>query len=327
MDLDPVTLSALLLSIQGSFDWGGRDQRFKLVDSWERPRSGSIFYVMEGTTSAIKLVVKTSPGWSTDTPGELYDNLLHLDDIVNTSGIDMIHGVRPLGWAEDPPVLVMPWVEGEDLISIMRRPHDDAWSRGLIAQWMQWAGVMLARYHLESDPATPVELERSTKELAQISSKLRISETRFDSMLTRVDLGRASRRRYGDFGPGNLHGAPDGALYLLDPPGTRSVSVLHRDIANFLFELRRQLAGHGFTRYPPIKGQFESLRAQFLSGYLGQWPELQLGADDQALVALFEAHRATGMAIKRFPNRPADTYWFGRLALERRSRVSEVLRS
>ncbi|MGA7228891.1 MAG: hypothetical protein WBZ45_11860 [Acidimicrobiia bacterium] len=322
--LDPEQVSRILVALQHDFGWEGNDSHFELIDSWGRPRSGSDFYRVAGNHSANEMVVKVVPDWTVGTAKKLYGNMVDLDDMISAADLSTIHGVRPLAWSDEPPALVMPYLPGDDVVSILRRPTDPAWTSGAMLDWMEWAGTMLAAYHLQTEAPTQDERASARREAQNLAGKLRIKREAVDRLLAGIDDVGLTRRRFGDFGPGNLQGTPDGSLYLLDPPDTREVSLIHRDIANFIFELRRQLAGHGFTRYPPVKGRFEDFRRRFVSGYLKNWPGLDMGADDEALIALFEANRAAGMAMKRFPGRLSDALWFGRLALRRRRDVTRT---
>ncbi len=104
------------------------------------------------------------------------------------------------------------------------------------------------------------------------------------------------------------------------PTLTPTPGPIHRDLGNFIFELRRQLAGRGFTPSPPIPGNFERLCDSFLQGYSDARGST-LDDTDLALIALFELRRAAGMARKRFPRRPGDALWFARSAMASRREV------
>jgi hypothetical protein len=221
-----------------------------------------------------------------------------------------------VAWADDPPTIVTPFIDGDDVVSIMRRRDDPAWQDHMI-HWMSQAGAMLSAYHAtEERPATDEEIEEAANDARRVAHRVRVSPDVVREILEGIDPIRRTARSYGDFGPGNLLGTPDGELYLLDPPVQPPRALIHRDLGNFVFELRRQLTGHGFTRHPPLAERFPPLREALLDGYSGGGDRLH--RYDLALIALFEARRCAGMARKRFPSRPGDVWWFARSALSRR---------
>jgi hypothetical protein len=186
---------------------------------------------------------------------------------------------------------------------------------------------MLAVYHQSLPPECNLDFNEAESEVRSLASKLGVTRASIDAVLRGVNWTDRARPRYGDFGPGNLHGAADGALYLLDPPVESHTSVIHRDLANFLFETRRQLAGRGYTRSEKADIRFEEFRRGFLSGYLETSPGLAFNRPDEALIALFEAKRGAAMAMKRFPARPSDVLWFAGFTLRRRVALSSHARA
>ena len=179
-------------------------------------------------------------------------------------------------------MLVMPYLEGADVVSILRQPDHPAWRENIVT-WMRTAGAMLSTFHIQHPADGSGAASTEVKELAE---RFRIGRT-FDG----VDWQGRTAGSYGDFGPGNLHASVDGDLYLLDPPLATTSSPVHRDLGNFIFELRRQLDGRGYTPSPPLSGHFERLCDSFLQGYFDAW-EASPDDTDLALIALFELRRA-----------------------------------
>ncbi len=298
--------------------------RFEPVDTWMRPRSGSIFHHVVGRPSGIDVVAKVVPRWEPGEAERVFHSMIELDDLIAGAGIENAHGIRPLASSDHPPIVVMPYIASTDLVSILRSPEHGAWSGGDLDAWMERAGAMLAAYHRQ-----PVgDIDPAAEEVRHVASRMKLRADDVERLLTAADWRTKSRRRYGDFGPGNFQGAEDGRLYLLDPPEEADISVIHRDLSNFLFETRRQLAGRGFTRSRPVKGEYPALRDRFLEGYRAFSPGMVWGPADEALVALFEVKRAMAMARKRFPGRLGDSLWFGKLAngrrLDLRRRIREM---
>lgn len=314
--LQPSDLSRLILTLQEKFAWPVRSEGFDLVELWRRDRSGSAFYHMTGSPDGPEVILKVVDDWTPRDAESMFHAMTDLADIVDHAAITGAFAIKPVGWASDPPLVVMPYVEGTDVISILRQPEHAAWAE--MGSWMNRTGEMLAVYHqrhrAESTPA-------AVDDARALAARLRVDRGAFERTLTGIDPERRTARSFGDIGPGNLHGGSDGDLYLLDPPAESNPALVHRDLGNFIFELRRQLAGRGYTRSRPVEGQFERLRSAFLDGYSLRCHGGPLTSADEALIALYETRRALGMARKRMPSRPGDALWFARLALSRRRDV------
>jgi hypothetical protein len=320
-------ISEILAQLQDDFGWPERADRFDLVETWDRPRSGSLFYRMKGATEGHDLVVKLVPGWSHGNARRAYRAMADLDEVIASARLENARGVRPLAWHDDPPLVVMPYVESLDLVSIIRRPAHPAWESGDLERWMIEAGTILATFHHTPPAGWRPNLAEADEEARRVARRLWVSETEVDRLLAEVRHDGRAKRRYGDYGPGNFQGAEDGSLYLLDPPFDDPTSLIHRDISNFLFETRRQLAGRGFTPSPPVRGWFHDFRERLLHGYARAAPGFELGPADEALLALFDMKRAVAMSRKRFPRRAMDAAWFARLALRRRRDLRRALRA
>jgi hypothetical protein len=317
-------LVAALIDIQEEFEWTSRAEYFESVDTWERERSGSSFHRMIGRPSGPDLLVKLVANWTPADAQRMFEAMVDLADTIDAAEIEQGQAVRPLGWADTPPMVVMPYVEGTDLVSLLRQPDHETWVENVPA-WIKRAGMMLAAFHAPHLTETDTDIATAGNEVRELAARFRIDDAAIEGIFNRIDWRHRCSRSFGDFGPGNLLGAPNGDLYLLDPPDQAATALIHRDLANFIFEMRRQLAGRGFTRSRPIPGQFEALRSAFIEGY-SVWHEEPLAAGDEALIALFEMRRAAGMARKRFPRRPGDAAWFARSALARRREVGWAVR-
>jgi hypothetical protein len=304
-------LARQLLELQEEFHWESPGDAYELVASWERERSKSVFHRLMGKPSGPEVVVKVSADWDSDDTRLTFEAMIDLVDTIDAADIPGAAAIRPLAWSEAPPQLVMPFVDGADVVSILRQPDHPAW-REDVATWMRSAGGMLSAYHARNVTAGSAEAVAEVRALAE---RFRVSRNFED-----VDWQGRTAGSYGDFGPGNLHAGADGVLYLLDPPLATVSSPVHRDLGNFTFELRRQLDGRGYTPSPPVTGHFDRLCDSFLQGYSDAWGST-LDDTDLALIALFELRRAAGMARKRFPRRPGDALWFARSAMARRREV------
>jgi hypothetical protein len=291
-----------------TFSWPIKADHYELRGRWERERSGSTFHYFRGTPFGPDVVIKSVRGWTGEEAEASYEAMVDLADTLDRTAFEVAAAIRPLAWADRPPGLVMPYLEGSDVITILRDPHAEAW-KGRVDDWVSRAGAMLAAYHGMHPASEAVDSARG--EVTALAKRLRIKRT-FE-----IDWEQDVAKCFGDFGPGNLHATPGGDLYLLDPPLSPGPAVVHRDLANFLFELRRQMAGRGFTPTEPLPGSFDRLRTGLLRGYAMARAK-SFDAEDEALIALFETRRALGMARKRFPRRLSDAAWFASTGLSLR---------
>jgi hypothetical protein len=276
---------------------------------------------MAGTPSGPDLLVKTGPAWVPEEAEILHRAMVDLSDAISSAGIEGAAAIRPLAWSSSPPAIVMPFVEGTDLVTLLRDPEREEWAQ--MRPWMHRTGEMIAVYHA-SHPAPPgSDIASAADDARKAGRGMLLSSAMIDQLLSRIERSERCALSFGDFGPGNLHGNASGDLYLLDPPEDPTVAFVHKDIGNFMFEMRRQLAGHGYTRTRPVRGRFHDLRAAFLKGYSARSSRV-IDSCDQALIALFEMRRARGMARKRFPGRLGDSSWFARSALGRRREVART---
>ncbi len=313
--LQPSELSHLLISLQDDFGWPVRSRDFDLQELWRRHRSGSAFYHMVGLPDGPALVMKVVDDWTARDAESMFGAMTALAGMIEEANIEGAHAVRPLGWAGSPPLVVMPYVNGSDVVSMLRHPEHQAWQH--MEGWMTTAGQMLAAFHQRHrtrSAAPSVEVARSLGDRYRIRASV-------EEALASLDEEQRIAGSFGDIGPGNLLGTEDGDLYLLDPPELTTPALVHRDLGNFVFELRRQLAGRGYTRSRPVEGRFESLRSAFLDGYSQRSHGGALTDADRSLIALFELRRAAGMARKRLPGRPGDAFWFARSALRLRRQI------
>jgi hypothetical protein len=305
---DSADVADVLMELQESFSWPVRADHFQLIETWERERSGSTFHHFRGTPDGVDVVVKSVRGWTGAEAEASFAAMVDLADTLDKTAFEVAAAVRPLAWAGKPPGVVMPFLEGSDVVTILRDPHAEAW-KGRVDDWVSRAGAMLAAYHGMHPAADAVDGARD--DVAALAKHLRVGRP-FE-----IEWEQRVATCFGDFGPGNLHATPGGDLYLLDPPLSPGPAVVHRDLANFLFELRRQMAGRGFTATEPMPGSFERLRAGLLRGYAMARAK-SFDAEDEALIALFETRRALGMARKRFPKRLGDAFWFASTGLSLR---------
>jgi aminoglycoside phosphotransferase (APT) family kinase protein len=215
----------------------------------------------------------------------------------------------------------MPYIVGTDLVSLLRDPDRAEWA--YMRHWMRSTGMMLAVFH-DSHPTPPAgDIAPAGDEVRDTAQRVKLPAELAESLLSEINWRQRCSLSFGDFGPGNLLGTGDGRVYLLDPPDQPEIALPHKDIGNFIFELRRQLAGHGYTRTKPVRGRFHELRDEFLHGY-SEGSARTIDSSDRAMISLFEMRRAVGMTRKRFPDRIGDSVWFARSAVARRREVTRA---
>lgn len=300
-------VEAALLRIQEEFHWASRVESFVVVDTWQRSRSLALFYRVLGVPDDLNLVAKTDVRWSAQDAENLYLVMQDLCHLLDSARIEGTACIRPLGWSPSPPLVVMPYVNAEELRGVIRRGFEVHQMREQISR----AGAMLAAFHGAHPVVEGKECSRARSDALNLAGRLPGGNRRALALLERV--GHRTAYRYGDVTPSNMLLAPDGKLLMIDPPMAAIPSLIHRDIGNFLFELRKQLAGRGVTPGVQRNG-FTDLRDAFLDGYVGA--TLPFGEADHSLIALFEFRRAAGTVRKRLRKRPGDAIWFAGQALD-----------
>lgn len=294
-------------------------EEFRYIDGWERPRAGTTFFRFAIEPSGRKIVVKTGAEWSAEDAVRLFDAQAALARAISEPTILDAGAIDPISWITDPPCLVMPDVGGTDVVTLLRDPQRPEWESMTI--WMRAAGAMLAAYHA-ANPSTP---DVDLGDVVDTARRMRIRGDVVHSIVERAKGSKRCAAMYGDFGPGNLIGVLGGPVYLIDPPVSPAPAPIHRDLGNFMFELRRQLAGHGHTRTRPVRGRFSTLREALIAGYSEQSGRA-LEPADESLIAMYEMRRAAGMARKRLFSRPLESVWFARSAVARRREALDLAR-
>ncbi len=314
----PSEIVDLVSLLQDRFGWEATAETYEVVNRWERPRSGSVFFRLAGHPDGPQLVVKVRRDWSEGTAEHVHLATNRLAETVAHAGLAHGRVVRSMGWATDPETVVMPYVEGLDLVSVLRTPTHWAWqgNGAILSACMADAGAMLAAFH-DTEPEEPPGFMPTDAEARAIAARVKASK-QIAIALDSIDLGSRFRLSFGDYGPGNLHLTEDRLLYVLDAPESPEHALIHRDQAHFLFETRRQLAGHGYTRTAPVTGQYGRLASAFLNGYSNARSGIELNGADESLIDLYQLRRVVGMVRKRLPGRPSDAWWFARTALSLR---------
>lgn len=316
-DQDPPREIVNLVSLlQEQFGWDSHGESYEVIEQWERPRSGSEFFRVRAQRDGPDVVIKRHLDWPEGMAERVYEATNRFAATVDGANLDHGRVIRALGWARNPETIVTPYVEGLDLVSVLRTPTHWAWEDEgeLLAAWMVDAGAMLAIYHTD-ERISPKDRDHVWDEARALGRRVMASE-QVEAAFDEMEPESCFKPAFGDYAPGNMHVTEDHHIHVLDGPEQTEHALIHRDLAHFLFETRRQLAGHGYTRTPPVAGQhYGRLAEAFLRGYSAEMPGPELGNADRFLVDLYQLRRSWGMARKRTPDRPTDAWWFASTAL------------
>lgn len=296
-----------------------------VVDRWEKRRSGSTFVRVTAPLLPTDLVCKVDPHWEPGASERVYQASRELREILALGGLGEDRSPAPVAWTENPEMLVMTYIEGTDVVSILRDPQHGAWAdeARLLRSWMSEAGAMLAAFHERAQ--ADADASAAGADVRTLCRRLRLGGRTSATLHELMAVPGRAAASYGDFGPGNLMAGDDGVVRLIDPPTRPRFAPVHRDLAHFLFETTRQLAGHGYTRTRPVRGWTRTLRRAFLEGYSDNASGGPLTPADYALIHAYETRRSLGMAHKSWRRRPGDAAWAAGLAARLRVAVSRDL--
>jgi hypothetical protein len=299
--MDTRQVEEALLRIQDEFEWPTRADRFEVVDLETRTRSHAQLLRVSGAGTRLDLVVKSDLDWSGDEARDTYLAMKRLGEVFESGKVEGVGFVDALGWFESPPMVVMPYVDAQELGVVIRDDID-------VEPFLRRAGAMLAAYHRAHPMTSPEQKEEAGAEMIDLARRIPGGRRRAARLLERID-GRVVSP-FGDATLGNVLLTSSQELVFIDPPIEQAPGFAHSDIAGFVFDLRKKLAGFTATRRPTVEG-FARLRSALLEGYFDQGAPTK---DDHALIALFEFGAAAGTAKKRLLSRSRDAVWFARQA-------------
>jgi len=95
-----------------------------VADTWQRSRSLASFYRVLGAPRGLHLVVKAGAGWSARDAESVHLAMQDLSSLLELVRIEGAACVPPLGWSPSPPLVVMPFVNAEELRTVIRRELD-----------------------------------------------------------------------------------------------------------------------------------------------------------------------------------------------------------
>lgn len=299
----PGWLNRALGQLGGNFQWPAQWGDFRLTEVHERSRSRATLYRFRGR-DGVEIMVKTALGWSAHHARSSYESFAHLRRVVE--GIPGSFSVETLGWTATPPLVVTRFVESSDLRSLIKSVVD---VEELVPQVVT-VGRMLRAFHRDTNIDDEAGLRLAHQDAMSVASRIPRGRARLNQILSASQQTAAAS--FGDLTPGNVLCDRKGRLALIDPPLERTPVLVERDLANFLFEMRKHRRAAFGTK--AVARDHPRLSAALLEGY-----DHQEIAADSPMVALFEFRRAAGVARKRLRARSPESLWFASQAVARAS--------
>jgi hypothetical protein len=234
-EVDMFSHPELMLRMRDTFDWPV-GETYAPVARWKSPKAE--FFRFVGSESG-EMIVKAGTNWDSGHPAFLYQELFRLREIMNGLEVTV---PAPLGWLDDPRLLVMKPITGDKLVNrvIPDRNHP-AWRSGVegLLQIITKCAQVLAVFH--SDQPAPehpdVEMEVKT-DLRRAARRALVSPRLAQGRFEELSVARGFRFSANDF-------LVDGErLVLVDPPHLIRYDVVQRDLSAFTFEVYRALRMH-----------------------------------------------------------------------------------
>ena len=341
---EPLTdgdIEAIVLRLGFDFGWDPVWNEPITEHLWTNGRTGNSFARIKARHTSDRILLKwlgprdgEATGLSAVTPtvAKYLDDLSSLfADRCPTVAL----APRPLGWLEQPQVIAMEFIEGTELAEVAGQPDHEFWDTPeVISGWVGSAAEALATFHDHGPTGHAVE-EAAIAVLSEKLRRYRLSAVRRKDLLDYAMGPRVVAPRYQDFGPGNLLGLQDGGIAVLDPPLELDLAPRHRDLAHFLFLIRRDLAGIDVdTRRTVGPERGMGIRRDFLASYEANSGFPVEDGRGKALLAMYESFEAFGVArriaagrdyLPRSWSRWQAAAWAARTSLASRVRAVRAL--
>lgn len=230
----------------------------------EMRRHGSHLYVLHVEGQG-RYIAKFGHKWSISTLEVITSNCSVLRQALTTDG-GVVAVVQIVGQTSDPPGVVMEYVDGMDLSSLITRASIRSASAGdkkRARELVALAGFALGQFHASDKLEQP-----QSRTLGWVRRRFR---------LPRYWAIEANDALYpvwnvNDFAPYNLRVTTDNGLCIVDIAGVRRVVSAHEDCAHFLAGLSLSVF-EAQWHYRARQGRlFADLRKSFLDGYSTSGP-------------------------------------------------------
>lgn len=303
-DLEPNQLEAILAELADRFSWSPGMSQVEATSRWQSRKAR---FHRVTTAAGRQIIVKLGVGWTQDDAEFVHSELARLTTLVADLDIAV---PQPLGWAADPPLVVMGVTDGAMLCSEIL-PEHDSWPGDLaqLTELVTRCGRAIGRYHA-AQPA-PQDESLAAAARADLRRASRRSLVRRTPAVVRAsDLPRARGFR---FSPNDFLVGEHGELILLDPPHVRKYDYVHRDISSFTFEVDQALRKID-------RKTAAALNRAFLEGYADEGLCDPTADRHRWAVRLYEVSRISGLAYgrvrsRRFTTAAATLAWAARQRL------------
>jgi hypothetical protein len=265
-----------------------------VIENWTN-RSASFWRCACESTSLGEVIVKTDSAWARPDPRIVHNRTLRLESLLAEQGVMEVGVPRVLGWQSDPPAILMEHITGTNLSKLVRSAApDDTDLMDRLLQIISSCGRALGALHRHGQVEDSAEMLAAARmDIHRLVRRLMISRGKLYPLET-LTLAES----YGDFALYNFIASPEGRLYLIDPPLQRTVSLVHKDVAQFLTEVRASLGASAIGRSNDMDRRLGQLREAFFEGYIQIGPVDLRTPENAWLVTLYETHRVLAKVAK-----------------------------
>ena len=315
-----VEMAGLLSKLNFEFEWDDVRSKFSITNSWER--RGSLFYVAQSTSGKSVIVKQPGERRSHVSGFQLRGAMADVARIVDQASIANLGMPPPLAWTEHPTTLVMPYIEGDDLTSVLRDPDHAFWNDrgGTLGAWCEVVGAAVGAFHRFA-PVAPVAYRDSVTDAHETLANLALSKALLNALIPPTTESLHARSLV-DPAPSNFRRGFDGTIWMLDPPTTTRYEFVHRDAARFFSTVHRTVENKVSNKRREMTpdDRLELVKNAFLAGYARTNSQLD---DDRnrRLIEAFESRIALGIARRINLRDPRRALRMGLIGLNKRRAV------
>lgn len=272
----------LMLRMRDEFGWAD-GETYAPVARWKSPKAE--FFRFAGSDGH-DIVVKAGANWNSDHPRFLYGELRRLRELL--SGLE-VTVPAPLGWLDEPRLLAMEPVNGEQLLSEVISDSSHPLRRENVAgllEIIRECARVLAAYHAAQPAPDHFDVETEVKsDLRRAARRALVSPNLAQGRCKELSVARG-------FGlSGNDFLVDRERLVLVDPHHLIRYYVVQRDLSAFTFEaslaLRENQGGKRNTNLADL------IRTTFVVAY--EEASGRVAEIDRWALQLYEMSRISGM--------------------------------